>query len=962
MKKKNKLSILTTGIVSGLPAMVVPILSTSGNDVKVNKNSNSLTTMRNNVSFNGNNYDSADAAIQDVLKKNVETKEYLGDVDTATSTSNQNAIDLSRLVEKNGETINKMTKAYKTLSGSYTSDYREAQKSYVKDAVYSYVDSNGKSYDSQNDALNVMKNNIDSYSNTIGYYTVKDYSQKGKEVNINPLNSTDVKTLKQIAIKNISNTNSSFTLNRYVAGTDGKYQKNNFQGKTDLEIQTLINNIEKGVTDIVKNNMWINTNLSVVPDKTTVGMKYRKAFLGSYTTYTDTVKFNWTIKETGNSNGSYYSDIIKDSDYLTTYNKMLNKFNVTYPGMGWKYGYWQPYQNLQSTNKIFGKTFDISLDNGQNIFKKHDYYYKTKDQAGFLGTGKLVNATFGLGFNQSNFKSKMDNDSSFKKDMETKASDVKTKVETYLKAELSKAGTIDTSTQTLISSIGDTAKNLILTDVIGNTNLSVSSVKSSDQVKVQLDKINDMLLTKFDATNTKLTTTISNHLHNAYQRTESTTITDNNVIYTIDYNGVPLFRVSKELYKDIINSDSSFKVNPVDSLKKYLSTTVLSQATSTSAWDKIYKNLVNVSNLLDLDKTTYTGFTKNSIDKYGESGGKQDVTLDSSTISQLDVKKVSSNYLSNTGISEAQLKKSLNINEQNDIGYLNSTFGTYQAIYEYNKTLEKYSKLSTISDNLKKDTKDNAISDADSIILLYGSDKTPLNIKFGSYLNFGYQFNPSLSTNEHDIYNSKEKLTNDFIAKNLGSPKKKVTFSDYDGTVLASEVIDSVDGNYQTAVEQVYQNAINKVQVPSQSEYIFYRNDDETQTLIKNVSTKLYVLTLTVSENTNSIAQSATTNTRSDIATRATKTIQYGFEKYADLTSYVRDAVYLENNITNPTNPTDGDKNSSTGVTNSVVIAQGINIALIVILVAEVVFLSLYIYSKFKKKNNVNSNKLISVK
>lgn len=125
-----------------------------------------------------------------------------------------------------------------------------------------------------------------------------------------------------MAIKNIYGDNPKYEISRYV-NLNGTYKKANFPSKNKEEIKTLVNKISQGVTNIVKENMWINTDLSVVPDKTTVGMKYRKSFFGTYNTHIDKVKFNWIVKTNENLEGFSYHDIINDSSYLKTYEKMI---------------------------------------------------------------------------------------------------------------------------------------------------------------------------------------------------------------------------------------------------------------------------------------------------------------------------------------------------------------------------------------------------------------------------------------------------------------------------------------------------------------------------------------------------------------------------------------------------------------------------------------------------------------
>lgn len=955
MKKKKILyTTLTTGVVAASASIVAVSSVDSQSNQHISRQSSALTANK-SISFDGKDYNSADEAINDVLR-NVQSKEYLGDVSSAISSSNHNAIDVSRLIEKNDTTMSKISKAYKTLSGSYTSNYRTAQESYVKDPTFSYLDYNGNEFDSELDATNSIKSDVNSYSNEVAYYNVNDYSKTDSNgqpttVKINPLNATDVDALKELAIKNSTISNSGFSINRYKSNSTSKtYGANNYVGETNAEIDSRVDNLEKGVTDIIKKSLWLNTKLSVTPDKKIVKLVKRTMGYGTWSDSAKNVSMNWTVSGNDSSVGSSYDDIVKDSQYLTSNDYLIKKFNKQYQTISWQLGNWAPFANLQSKSSIFGQKYSITLDNGKKIFNDYNYYLRnTKKQADFLGAGALVNGYFDLSWNQDGLSKKLDSDSNFKAEMTKKAEQVKSDVTTYLKLEFQKIGSIDDATSQAIEKYAEVAKNLVLSNVVGSTNISVANVKSTDQVAARLDSLNDVLLTKLNTTPTGSKTTDSSSFTNLLTsflkqnlQTNEANESNNDVIYTIDYNGVPLFWIQKEAYNSIIGNED-FLVEPLKAIEKYFNSQL---STNYSEFSKLLAiNLKNISNSLSVTNGSFSSFTTDGINNYNSNKKVSSIKLSSDNVSNLDAKKVDESCLTSNGIQTTELDKSLNIKEDDTVGNLNSSYGTFQAIYDYNKSLDKYSKLANVSETLKSEVKTNAITDPNNIVVLYSKDKTPEQIRYGQYLNYGYKFNANLANGDNKVYNSFEKIKSDFTLNNLGSPKKLVTFSDYDGNVLVKEVIDKVGGTYDTAIQQARENAINKVKLPATSDYVYYTNDDDSKTLVKNESTKLYVVSWSNS--------STRTNFGTYRVAASSNTTTYGFSSYSDLQSFVRDEVYISNGQVPPSSGNSGNgSSSSTQYRQSAnAVTQSVTITITLLLFVEGLLLFIYVYSKFKKKN-----------
>lgn len=736
-KRKILKTTLTSGVVAASVSAIMVSAGIGGNHQEQGANKQSSNVVSNNnavnnvvsknnnsITFNGNTYNSADEAVQDVLK-NVQSKEYLGDISSAISATNHNAIDTSKLIEKNSETMSKINKAYKTLSGGYTSSYRTAQESYVKDRTFTYRDNQGNEFDSELDAINSIKSDYDSYSNDVAYYTVKDYSKKDgsgnpTNVNINPLNKEDVETLKSLAVRNIGTTDSGFTVNRYL-NTNKAYGANDFVGETNAQVQSRINSILTDVSDIVKHNLWLNTSLSVTPDKKTAG----------WSGVSHTEQINWTVKGNDKSVGQTFGDMVTDARYLTSNDLLTQKFDKEYPLVTWRLG-WHPFANLKSKGKsMFGTSYDITLDNGVSIFTQNEHRFNNLSnsykQADFLGAGNWVNGYFSLSWNQDELLNKMQKESGFATYIYTMAEKVRKETVNYLKTELSKLGTVDSTVEATINSLANSSRDLITKKIFNSTDYSVTSLKNVGQIRQKFQALNTTIVNLLDGNSKTLSNLVTKFVEQKYQTTE--TQNNNNVIYTIDYNNVPLFWIQKDAFKDIVSTED-FKAKPLSAVKTYFNNQLKSNFTGFS--NSLVNNLKNVSNSLNVSSSKFNGFSADAITNYNDSAKKvSSIKLGSSNVTNFSVKKVDDSVLSSNGINTSSLNKVLNLKEEDAAGNLNSSYGTYQAIYGYNKDLDKYSKLTNVSDAMKQEVTKNAITDPNDIVVLYAKDKTPQMIRYG---------------------------------------------------------------------------------------------------------------------------------------------------------------------------------------------------------------------------------------
>lgn len=910
--KKNikKITILTTTTASTI-GLITPIFVASNklnyNTSSFLKNTSSDFNPNSKLTFNGKEYNNLKEAANDYVSKtngNVDYKTYIGDINSAISNGNPyKTIDLTKLREKDDS---KIQNAYKTLTDKYVWDLNEAKKTYIKEPIVQWTDNNGKYFDSEQEAKNSMSYN--NFTTSVSFYEVNDDFRSKKNVRINPLNKEDNDELKRIAIYNSTNNNGEFSLSRLEGKINENYSFANKEGKSISEIQNITNSIIQGYVDIIKNGLWLNASVEAKSD-----VKELPVYTGGSNASILNTEYGTEANQENKNKEVSYSQFLNDAKYLVNLDYLKEKFDLY--GVKPLFGSKEIYKDarMKKDQTIFGgQKYNFLFINAPQLIA----FYSTafgENSIGFLGDSSRVNAYFDFGINQSQFVEKMKNNE-FNVDRQTKANAAVKKANDYLRAKLLEVTSNQFPTNIIdkiVESIKEKSKNLLLEKIIPDNSKVVSAAKSVSAVESGLKEIIDKkiineLNTSFTSVNSgkTLNNEINNVLSSIFQTNEDKS--KNDAIYVINYNDQPLYWINKNAFSELYSTDE-FKTNPLNAVKNYLNKGIKSN-TSNEFVENIKSNLTNISNALEnkvLNSKPSNLITWNTIN---ETDSKKNSILQLET-KQINVKDqslnefksnfISQNEFSKYYVSNQDLNKALNKKESDDISYLNNKWGTFEAVYQYNKSLEKIlTKNQTSPFQLKRLT-ENAIKDPKDIVNLFNKDKTQKTIKYAEFFDSGFKFNESLNDGSLELIFSEEKKEKIIDSTGLNKPSKVLTIKDYDGNILTSEIINS--NNNEVEKEQLIENALNKLDISASNEYVFYSDNQNNKVLLKNTYNKINTL---------------------KIRGMNGKIINYGFVNYDDLYKYVLDYIKLnsnENDLGNvypPFEKTDIDSTKIQGILN----------------------------------------------
>lgn len=387
MKKSlNKIIITSTVATTGLVS-IGSIVGINSLTTSPSFNSQSNTLLQNNSnSSNKTTFNSIEEAIIDYEKKYVSTGKYIGDIYKESSASyNYRKIYLNKNEVQNYDP-SKIQPTYKTSYGIHTDDIDISKKSFIEQPIVAYKDKMGNIHYTEKDANNSnVKNTI---FNSTAFYEINDYSKSNdmpKKVKINPLNTSDLNELKNIAISNIGKLNSNFSISYFYANEKAgqattKYNKPTKPGE-------YINLDENKKTTIDKVIYTINFN-----------------GLPLYKINHDWISDNFfTNKQLDSSDNKYYGgqlseEMKKDpSKYLTDF--IVSKLNQT---------------NTTTMKEFFNKLLS-NLENISNNFKsdgKGNLHLEKKSGKGFDRNDLMVNFV-SKDVNNTEFKNKFLDDKKF---------------------------------------------------------------------------------------------------------------------------------------------------------------------------------------------------------------------------------------------------------------------------------------------------------------------------------------------------------------------------------------------------------------------------------------------------------------------------------------------------------------------------------------------------------------------
>lgn len=321
------------------------------------------------------------------------------------------------------------------------------------------------------------------------------------------------------------------------------------------------------------------------------------------------------------------------------------------------------------------------------------------------------------------------------------------------------------------------------------------------------------------------------------------------VIYTIDFNGVPLYKFDhkwisnnffENKYYDKTKKEYVGGNLPVEMKKdpaKYISNFISSNIEkNSSAITGFLNSLENISNTMKIDKDGKLYLSKDYSVPFNKNEKtinfiSKDITNNKETFKD---KFLDDTKFSKFGITEDQINLELKANKNDDSSFLYTNSGTFKAIREYNKTLQYYLNSSNgVSEQLLKNIQNNMISNLDDIVLLFDKNNFPWKIKYSEYVNSNIYFNESLVNSNIPMIESLEEK-NEKI-KNAAKNSVEVTWLVYDrrGTFLSSS------SNRQIALE----NAISSAKPQLNEDYVFYNKNGKI-IKVQNQINELNVLNL----------------------------------------------------------------------------------------------------------------------
>ena len=926
-KLKKVLIISATSFVSMGTIVSGVAIANKGEDANAIANNDGNGSVNLNASISNDNFDPDKPLVFEGIKfpnlyaaikwytnqpGNVNEQLFLGNISKATINENNNMegytlIDLNKLKPYDST---KLSKAYKTASDNYTSSLEEAKKSYLRDPIFAYTDNNGMLFDTESEAEDFIKKDINTAP--VAYYEIDDHSNlnvlgKPSKVNINPLNKNDVVALKKLAIKNMFIKDSGFELKRLEAEQDKDiYQEKDFKGKSQQEIQKTLSEILDGFTDIIKDNMWLNVEVNPTLDNRLIEnseMEQGPSFGGGIgwkpTPSSFEGRYEAKFEENSALTGTNFKDISDDAKLLLDKDKMLEIMELKNAGRSDR----AKNAILKKNKTLFGHSeASFTFPDHERIQGGDQPNHLKKSEAiSFNGRGSYRNVYFSLNVNQNKFDEYYN---SHYGEWNKKAEETVNKALKFLKDKFVEHKFSTFMTDILLKNLQKPLLDIMTSKVVGNREVAVDSARDSSVFLTQLNKMNGIVL---DAVNKKLTDKsmktldrfIEESLNDSYLSDESKDSSRN--IYAVTYNGHELFKIENDLFSGLYGS-VSFRTNPLQEVKKYINDLLAKNYTENI--NKILDSMTNVSNSFNKEtnpsnKIVKTDLSRTAIDKYSDEKNKVNMfgfaTHNSLGSSGFDSKYksmfIDTNYKS-YGISDTEFKKNFNVTAGDNQALLNSQLGTFEAVQQYNRHLEKILKDQKNPTSIqKKQLEKNAVTDLNNIVSLFEKNGTPKQIKYSEYFDSSYKFNESLSNGEIKLITSKEQKDKYIENNKLNKPTKVVVVKDLDGNVVNFNAVsggayegDVIEGDgYATSKEQAMINAMNKVDVKEDLSKIYYTNDDGTLELIDNTTTKLNVLKVT-------------TNT----------TIQhYGFLTYNDMYNYISQYIRLNStgNGSAPVNP-----------------------------------------------------------
>lgn len=317
-------------------------------------------------------------------------------------------------------------------------------------------------------------------------------------------------------------------------------------------------------------------------------------------------------------------------------------------------------------------------------------------------------------------------------------------------------------------------------------------------------------------------------------------------LYVVEYNESPLYHINLNDLK--ITNNKNLDEQKIVKNELINTSNIATGDNKLSSY--LETSLVNVSNNIFFDPNSSNPKYLIKSDSVIEQKQKL-INFDQDINSRF---LIDSNEMKSTfNVDDKQLLGRLNMRPQDDVNLLKNSYGILQSIYYYNNGMKRYSE-DTIPDELRK----NMVTSVNDIPVLWESDKMLESTYYGEYLSKKSDINAPLhNSNKKSVYNSKVELNNAIDSMLQLKPIQLFVIKDHFNNIINFEYLDKnlniangkpISDGYGTNEETAYQNALNKIVMYADTDYVFYDNK-----LTTNEVNRLYTLDFKNLTNTTSI-------------------------------------------------------------------------------------------------------------
>ncbi len=838
MKKKIKL-ILSSLVMCPLLVTASAIASTNTN--KKIMASNSLSVAKNGYFYNNEFFPNIESVATRYLVEHpgtIQNGYYVGDLNHAIldpSTGLVNINDLRRYDDS------KLFPAYVDALGNHTYDYQKAKKSYVNPGLirYKYYDFNGNLFASPEEAKESIINS--KHPTGVQYYEGNLFS-KYRVDKFNPLSKNDLQEFKKCVFNEIQNKvlNPQYQTDYALKLYDLDYF-NNTTSQWELSSKNKsIRDDENYLNDIISDILSIYTDTMlefIKSQRFDVKIKLVNHGKGNIT--------NYEIKNFASSNLNYRCVDEKNLEFdnvnfddLLKFNTFINRKDFEGHSKLWthncKHGIAYYYVADEAKVTFLDTTFDlIYCGNDKGDAKGIDIEIlrvgKESTQNSYLGfnvkpsfsekNSLVLNNTFRSIFEQNIKKLFVDSSPNSIRYQITKSV-----LELVYDMLFSKNIAFNTEFEYYDVNDGDVATSKEITDLDKNIVVDNKFLKESCSNILEASSRN-ILAKNYQLKNLQITDMLFNLFRKSNNIKLVITKTLNNLNpFVIDYHNKPLFKIKlnindnkndliiRQAYANGIAINLGLKNayifnSKIDSITPKIKTEIIDKISNVSQSFETINNSFNVLN--DMLLITNDGYNW----KFNDSSKEFNPTYNSII---------------------PEIKNGV------DIAYpLNTIVNTY------NKNIDSLK----LSNPRYQEIIKNEYVDPSEVVILY-KENLPMDTKYREFLSNGRSVSPALiGNNSLKLLNNKDEIKKVIENTTITEPQKVVVLYDLLGNVINPGIKLNPDETISTSSDAIFdseQTIIDNIMrtklIPIDIDKVFYKNQDDTFTLLDYRISQIYTL------------------------------------------------------------------------------------------------------------------------